>query len=70
MDIKEIEKRLIGLDEEIHSLLQYISMSKKSEVKVELRDYENLKKKIAMNLKEPLDPTVKIRRMRKRQYLV
>lgn len=70
MDIKEIEKRLIGLDEEIHGLLQYISRSKKSEVEAELRDYEDLKKKIARDLKEPLDPTVEIRRMRERQYLM
>jgi predicted glycosyltransferase len=70
MDIVEIEKRLVGLDEEIHRLLQYISRSKKSEVEVELRDYEDLKKKIARDLKEPLDPTVEIRRMRERKYLV
>lgn len=70
MDIGEIEKRLIGLDEEIHGLLQYISRSKKSEVEAELRDYEDLKKKIARDLKEPLDPTAEIRSMRKRQYLV
>lgn len=62
MDIGEIEKRLIGLNEEIHGLLQYISRSKKSEVEVELRDYEDLKKKIARDLKEPLDPTVEVRR--------
>jgi hypothetical protein len=70
MDIGEIEKRLIGLDEEIHGLLQYISRSKKSEVELELRDYEDLKRKIARNLKEPLDPTVEVRRMREGQYLV
>ncbi|MCK4399278.1 MAG: hypothetical protein GQ523_00135 [Methanophagales archaeon] len=70
MDIVEIEKRLVGLDEEIHRFLQYISRSKKSEVEVELRDYEDLKKKIARDLKEPLDPTVEIRRMRERKYLV
>ena len=69
-DIVEIEKRLVGLDEEIHRFLQYISRSKKSEVEVELRDYEDLKKKIARDLKEPLDPTVEIRRMRERKYLV
>ena len=68
MDIVEIEKRLVGLDEEIHRFLQYISRSKKSEVEVELRDYEDLKKKIARDLKEPLDPTVEIRRMRERKY--
>lgn len=70
MDIVEIEKRLVGLDEEIHRFLQYISRSKKSEVEVELRDYEDLKKKIARDLKEPLDHTVEIRRMRERKYLV
>lgn len=70
MDIVEIEKRLVGLDEEIHRFLQYISRSKKSEVEVELRDYEDLKKKIARDLKEPLDPTVEIRRMRERKYRV
>lgn len=68
MDIEKIEKRLIGLDEEIHGLLQYISGSKKSEVEFELRDYEDLKKKISMNLKEPLNPTLEIRRMRERRY--
>jgi hypothetical protein len=70
VDIGEIEKRLIGVDEEIHGLLQYISRSKKSEVEIELRDYEDLKKKIARELKKPLDPTVEIRMMRERQYLV
>ena len=70
INVEEIEKRLVGLDEEIHGLLQYISRSKKPEVEVELRDYEDLKKKIAMDLKEPLDPTVEIRRMRERKYLV
>ena len=61
MDIGEIEKRLIGVDEEIHGLLHYITRSKKSEVEIELSDYEDLKKKIARELKEPLDPTVEIR---------
>lgn len=70
MDVEEIEKRLIGLDEEIHGLLKYLSRLKKSEVEVEIRDYEDLKKKIARDLKEPLDPTVEIRRMRERQYLM
>ncbi|HID28278.1 MAG TPA: hypothetical protein EYP22_10800 [Methanosarcinales archaeon] len=63
MNIEEIERRLIGVDEEIHGILQYISRSKKSEVEVELRDHEDLKNKIAEELKEPLDPTVEIRRM-------
>jgi len=70
INIEEIENRLVGLDEEIHGLLQYISRSKKSEVEVELRDYEDLKKKIAKDLKVPLDPTVEIRMMREKQYLV
>ncbi|MCK4732084.1 MAG: hypothetical protein KAT65_06445 [Methanophagales archaeon] len=70
INIEEIEKRLVRLDDEIHGLLQYISRSKKSEVEVELRDYEDLKKKIARDLKEPLDPTVEIRKMRERRYLV
>lgn len=70
MNIEEIERRLIGVDEEIHGILQYISRSKKSEVEVELRDHEDLKNKIAEELKEPLDPTVEIRRMRERQYQV
>ncbi|MGC9444767.1 MAG: hypothetical protein ACP5E9_07580, partial [Candidatus Methanospirareceae archaeon] len=64
-----IEKRLVGLDDEIHRLLHLVNKSKESEVEVELRDYEDLKKVIARNLKEPLDPSTEIRKMRERQYL-
>ncbi|WP_456474756.1 hypothetical protein [Candidatus Pyrohabitans sp.] len=70
MDIGEIEKRLIVLDKEIHGLLKYISKSKRSETEAELRDYEDLKKRISRALEKPLDPTAEIRRMRERRYLV
>ena len=70
LTVEEIEKRLVGLDDEIHRLLHIVNKSKESEMEVELRDYEDLKKVIARNLKEPLDPSAEIRKMRERQYLV
>jgi hypothetical protein len=70
LNVDEIEKRLVGLDDEIHRLLHYIYKSKEPEVEVELRDYEDLKKSVARNLKEPLEPTTEIRKMRERRYLV
>jgi hypothetical protein len=70
LNIEEIEKRLVGLDDEIHRLLHYIYKSKEPETEVELRDYEDLKRVIARNLKEPLDPSTEIRKMRERRYWV
>ncbi len=43
---KEKERSLLGMDEEIHRLLQYISRSKEKDVDAKLEDYENLKRKI------------------------
>ncbi len=70
MDVKEIERRLLALDEQIHEILRYISKSKRLETEAEIEDYEGLKNKIAEALKEPLDPTAEIRRMRERRYMV
>jgi len=47
-----------------------IYKSKESEVEVELREYEDLKKRIARIMKKPLDPGTEIRKMRERLYLV
>ncbi|GEM_PF-3199858 len=67
---KEIEKSLLGIDEEIHRLLQYLSRSKEKDVDAKLEDYENLKRIISRNLREPLEPAEEIRRMREEQYSV
>lgn len=70
---EEMERSLLEIDEEIHRLLQYISLSKEKDVEdveAKLEGYENLKKKISRSLKEPLDPSTEIRKMREKQYSV
>lgn len=67
---KEVERSLLRMDEEIHRLLQHLSRSKEQDVDAKLEDYENLKRIISRNLREPLHPTVEIRRMREKQYSV
>ncbi len=58
------------MDNEIHMLLQYIYKQKKRDAKVEIEEYENIKKIISKHLKEPIDPIVEIRKMREKQYLI
>ena len=70
MDMTEVERRLLGLDDEIRDLLRYISISKERDIEVELENYEDMKETISRNLKEPLDPTVEIGKMREKRYLV
>ena len=70
MDMTEVERLLLGLDDEIHDLLRYISISKERDIEVELENYEDVKETISMDLKEPLDPTAEIGRMREKRYLV
>ncbi len=70
MNIEVFEKRLLGLDDEIHMLLQYIYKQKKREIAVEIKEYENLKKLISKNLKQPIEPSAEIRKMREKHYLV
>ena len=70
MNLEVIEKRLLGMDNEIHMLLQYIYKQKKRDAKVEIEEYENIKKIISKHLKEPIDPIVEIRKMREKQYLI
>jgi hypothetical protein len=67
---EEIEKSLLEIDEEIHRLLQYVSRSKEKDVEAKLKDYENLKRMISGNVKEPLNPTEEIRKMREKQYSI
>jgi hypothetical protein len=64
---KEIETSLLGMDEEIHRLLHYLS-KKEKDTETRIEDYENLKRKISSNLKEPLYPTEEIRGMREKGY--
>ena len=70
MNLEVIEKKLLGMDNEIHMLLQYIYKQKKRDAKVEIEEYENIKKIISKHLKEPIDPIVEIRKMREKQYLI
>ena len=70
MNLEVVEKRLLGMDNEIHMLLQYIYKQKKRDVQVEIKEYENLKKTISKHLKEPIDPTAEIRVMREKKYLI
>jgi len=70
MDMTEVERRLLGLDDEIHDLLRYISISKERDIGVELANYEDMKETISRNLKEPLNPTAEIGKMRAKRYLV
>ncbi len=51
MDMAEVERRLLGLDDEIHDLLRYISISKERDIEVELENYETMKETISRNLK-------------------
>ena len=60
----EVERRLLGLDDEIHDLLRYISISKERDIEIELENYEDMTEMISRNLKEPLDPTAEIGKMR------
>lgn len=68
MKLEVIERRLLGLDDEVHRLLQYIYEQKKIDINSEIKDYENLKKLISEHMKEPIDPTAEIRNMREKQY--
>ncbi|KAF5412030.1 MAG: hypothetical protein U9N46_11565 [Euryarchaeota archaeon] len=71
MDMAEVERRLLGLDDEIHDLLRYISKSKEQrDIELELENHEAMKETISRNLKEPLDPTAEIGKMREKRYLV
>ena len=70
MNLEVVEKRLLGMDNEIHMLLQYIYKQKKRDAKVEIKEYENLKKTISKHLKEPIDPIAEIRTMREKKYLI
>jgi len=70
MNLEVVEKRLLGMDNEIHMLLQYIYKQKKRDAQFEIKEYEKLKKIISKHLKEPIDPTVEIRKMREKQYLI
>lgn len=70
MNLEVIERRLLGLDDEIHRLLQYIYEQKKYDIESEVKEYEDLKKIISKRLKEPISPTSEIRKMREKQYLV
>ncbi|MCZ7361024.1 MAG: hypothetical protein O8C55_13215 [Candidatus Methanoperedens sp.] len=70
MNLEVVEKRLLGMDNEIHMLLQYINKQKKRDTEVEIKEYENLKKIISKHLKEPIDPVAEIRKMREKQYLI
>ncbi|MCZ7382869.1 MAG: hypothetical protein O8C64_15030 [Candidatus Methanoperedens sp.] len=70
MNLEVVEKRLLGLDNEIHMLLQYIYRQKKNDIEIEIKEYEDLKKMISKRLKEPLEPTSEIRKMREKQYIV
>ena len=69
MNLEVIERRLLGLDDEIHRLLQYIYEQKKHDIESEVKEYEDLKKTISKCLKEPISPTSEIRKMREKQYL-
>lgn len=74
MNLEVIENRLLGLDDEIHHILQYISKQKESDIgndiTTDIEDYENIKKLISRRLKKPLDPTSELRKLRDKQYLV
>lgn len=70
MNLEVVEKRLLGMDNEIHMLLQYIYKQKKRDAKVEIKEYENIKKTILKHLKEPIDPIAEIRTMREKKYLI
>jgi hypothetical protein len=74
MNLEVIENRLLGLDDEIHRILQYISKQKESDIgndiTTDIEDYENIKTLISRRLKKPLDPTSELRKLRDKQYLV
>lgn len=70
MNLEVIERRLLGLDSEIHSLLQHIYEQRKYDIATEIKEYEDLKKLVLNHLKEPLEPTSEIRKMRDKQYLI
>jgi len=66
MDMAEVKRRLLGVDDEIHDLLRYTAISKEQrDIEVELENYEAMKETISRNLKQPLDPTAEIGKMRK-----
>jgi len=57
MDMAEVKRRLLGVDDEIHDLLRYTAISKEQrDIEVELENYEAMKETISRNLKQPLDP--------------
>jgi hypothetical protein len=70
MNLEIVEKRLQGMDNEIHMLLHYIYKQKKGDAQVEINEYENLKKTISKHLKEPIDPIAEIRIMREKNYQI
>lgn len=70
LDLTEVERRLLGLDDKIQDPMRYIPISKERDIEVELENYEDLKETISRNLKEPPDPTAEIGKMREKRYLV
>ncbi len=70
MNLEVIERRLLGLDDELHRVIQYIYEQKKYDVEAEIENYEHLKKMILKQLKVPISPTSEVRKMREKQYMV
>jgi len=74
MNLEILESRLLGLDNEIHLILQYINKQKRSEIgndiTVDIEEYDCLKKLISQQLKRPMNPTSELRKLREKQYLV
>ncbi len=68
--LPELERKLVKLDEELHSILSTVrEFTKKHEnIEEELEDFRNLVERIGKNRTSDEDTTAMIRRMRNRNY--
>jgi hypothetical protein len=68
--LPELERKLVKLDEELHSILSTVrEFAKKHEnIEEELEDFRNLVERIGKNRTSDEDTTAMIRRMRDRNY--
>ena len=67
-----LKKRLVRIETDVNYLLKEINEKKveKIQKKDALEEFEKLKYRISSKIKEPVDPTLIVREMRTKDYLI
>lgn len=67
-----LKKRLVRIETDVNYLLKEINEKKveKIQKKDALEEFEKLKYRISGKIKEPVDPTLIVREMRTKDYLI